>query len=308
MIDDYSQKFTNALIKHDLEALKSIPKADLHNHAALGGMPSDFNLPIVDSFDGYTGMKQYIAKYITPYSRTVSGYKKYVEATCKQAVSDGVIYLETSIDFRFREMFENIEKANEYLRNLKERFSNKCIINFDLGISRGTFNQFEKAKELLSENVFTGIDLYGDEFSRPIKYFKELFIFAKNKNKICKAHLGEYGSAADIYAAINILCLDEVQHGINIIENKEFLRKARDLNIVFNICVSSNIKLKITKNYVTHPIRKMFDNGLLLTLNSDDTLLFNVNLSEEFFNLYSLNIFNETELDKIRQVGLRRFV
>ena len=51
----------------------------------------------------------------------------------------------------------------------------------------------------------------------------------------------------------------------------------------------------------------MFDNGLLLTLNSDDILLFNVNLSEEYFNLYSLNIFNEAELDKIRQTGLRRF-
>lgn len=306
MIDNHSEKFRIALINKDLTAIKSTPKADLHNHAALGGNSTNFGLKPLKKYDGYKGMKNYISQVIAPCTKALLNYQKYIDATLLQAIDDGITYLETSIDFRFIEMFPDIDSAIIYLENLKNLHKNVCEIHFDLGISRGSFNEFEKACELLTMDIFSGIDLYGNENSRDVRLFEKLFLYAKSKNKICKAHIGEYGTAQDIYEAVRILNLDEIQHGINVISDPYITQKIRSLNIVFNVCITGNIKMGIVKDYFSHPIRKMFDSGLKVTLNTDDFLLFNQSISEEFLNLYLLKIFNDIELDAIRILGLRR--
>ena len=301
-----SKQFKKALRERDLSALKKIAKGDLHNHAALGGSPKKKGIFPPDKFDGYKGMKQYINTAFYPEMSFLEGYKRYVEATCQQAIEDGVIYLETSIDYRFLRMFKDIYSAFEYLDSLKNKYKNSCKINYDLGLSRGSFRDFSMAKEIISDSVFSGIDLYGDESNQLLKDFADLFIFSRNRGKICKAHIGEFCSASEIFDTVNILSLHEVQHGVHIIDSDDIIKMMVDKDVAFNVCVTSNIKTGGFKDYKNHPVRKMFDDGLLITINSDDVLLFYSSVSDEFLHLYNSKVFNENELDIIRKNGLRR--
>jgi adenosine deaminase len=54
----------------------------------------------------------------------------------------------------------------------------------------------------------------------------------------------------------------------------------------------------------THPIRKHYDAGVIVTVNSDDVLVFGSGVSEEFLSLYKAKVFNADELDAIRRAGL----
>jgi adenosine deaminase len=67
---------------------------------------------------------------------------------------------------------------------------------------------------------------------------------------------------------------------------------------------TSNLKLKRVKSLETHPARILFDNGVKITINSDDIMIFNQSVSDEFFNLYKAKLFLPEELDIIRLNGL----
>ena len=77
-----------------------------------------------------------------------------------------------------------------------------------------------------------------------------------------------------------------------------------DNKIQLNVCPTSNVLLSRVENYKVHPIRKLYDNGIKVTINTDDMLIFDQSVSEEFFNLYNAGVFNSTELNEIRKNGL----
>ena len=91
-----------------------------------------------------------------------------------------------------------------------------------------------------------------------------------------------------------------IQHGISIIENVKIMRYAKKKNIQFNVCPISNLKLKRIDDIKKHPIKRMFDFGLNVTLNTDDQLIFENSLFDEYYLLYKNNIFSIEELNKIR--------
>ena len=78
-----------------------------------------------------------------------------------------------------------------------------------------------------------------------------------------------------------------------------------DHNIRLNICPTSNIKLSLVESYASHPIRVLFDNGVPVTINTDDMLIFNQSVSEEYLNLFKAGLFTANELNMIRENGLK---
>lgn len=62
--------------------------------------------------------------------------------------------------------------------------------------------------------------------------------------------------------------------------------------------------LSRVEDYKIHPIRVLYDNGIKVTINSDDMLIFDQSVSEEFFNLYNAGVFNAEELNEIRENAL----
>ncbi len=111
--------------------------------------------------------------------------------------------------------------------------------------------------------------------------------------------------ADDVRRAVEELELDEIQHGIAAADLPTVMRFLADNRIRLNICPTSNVMLGRVKDLATHPVRKLYDAGIRVTINTDDFLVFGRSVSEEFLGLYQAGTFTAAELDQIRLNGLR---
>jgi adenosine deaminase len=80
--------------------------------------------------------------------------------------------------------------------------------------------------------------------------------------------------------------LDEVQHGIAAAQSTSVMKFLADNRIRLNICPTSNVLLGRVQSLAEHPIRKLYDAGVKVTVNTDDVLVFGQSVSDEFLNLY----------------------
>lgn len=309
--------FINSLKNNDFELFKSVPKSNYHTHALLSSNRYNFfkeynrRLNKFKNSDKIQSISLFIKENILDISTSLSGQLKMFELTIKTAIDNGVTILGTSVDYRLlKDFYKN--NYNNYIKDLtclKEKYKNRIIINFDLGISRNAYdeNDYKIIIDLIKTNFFYGIDLYGDELSKDIRVFKKIYRIAKKNNLILKAHVGEFGDAKSIYTAVKILKLDVVQHGINIVNDKRYMKKLKKRKTVFNICPISNVKLNRIKTIKKHPIKEMFEYGLIVTINTDDELIFENSIFDEYKLLYINNVLSANDLDTIRRNSLDMF-
>jgi adenosine deaminase len=193
------------------------------------------------------------------------------------------------------------------IQKLHKKFAPETLLLPELTFARNDCdvnNEYFSLDEIFSHNFFKSVDICGDEFAQPIKKFKKIFNLAKSYGLALKAHVGEFGTAEDIKEAVEELELDEVHHGIRACESKQIVRWLADNKIQLNICPTSNIMLGLVKDYSEHPIRFFYDEGVLVTINTDDLLIFNQTISQEYLNLYKAQLFTVQELNDIREIGL----
>jgi len=114
----------------------------------------------------------------------------------------------------------------------------------------------------------------------------------------------EWGDADSVWRAVEELELDEVQHGISAADSPAAMRLLAEHRMRLNICPTSNLMLSRVETLASHPIRKLFDAGVRVTVNTDDMAMFGQSVSYEFLNLYKAGCLNEIELDQIRENGL----
>jgi len=104
--------------------------------------------------------------------------------------------------------------------------------------------------------------------------------------------------------AVEALGLSEVHHGIAASTSKETMRFLADNHIQLNVCPSSNVMLGYVKDYSTHPIRTLVENEVRVTINTDDLLIFDSTIENEYLKLYRAGTLSVDQLDEIRRAGL----
>ena len=117
-------------------------------------------------------------------------------------------------------------------------------------------------------------------------------------------HVGESGTAEDVEAAIETLGLDEVHHGIGAATSAEVMKFLADNDIQLNVCPSSNVMLGYAPSYKEHPIKALYENGVKVTINTDDLLLFDSSIENEYLLLYRAGVLSAEQLNDIRKLGL----
>ena len=306
--------FMESIYSKNYDLFRKTKKGDLHVHGILGADRKQFNsefnknLPAFEIAKNFYFLKKFITNNIVDISSIKSNYIKLIELTIKTAISDGISIIALSIDYRSVafQFNSNLDEFVDSLSVLKELYINNIDTRFDLGISRENFKKEDEItiKKLIDSRLFSGMDLYGDELSNPIGKFKKVYRYARKHKLELKAHVGEFGSAKEIYSAIKKLHLNTIQHGITIISNKKVMKYAKKHNVKFNVCPISNIKMGIIKNISQHPIRKMFDYGLNVTINTDDQLIFENSIFDEYIILFENKVFSPEELNIIRKNSL----
>ncbi|MCX6282426.1 MAG: adenosine deaminase [Bacteroidetes bacterium] len=306
--------FRDALQERDLNAIRSIPKSDLHNHCMLGGKASVLNRfygeklqPFRADKMGIEPLNRWIGDVYAPFMKKEGAFEKAVEAAFIQAKQDGVKVLEMSMDGFFGSLFNiSPERAVGSLKHYHSLIAPEIDFRPELGFPKTLSLRIilKHLEPFLGFNYFRSIDLYDDENAQPLENFRELYRFARNAGLKLKAHAGEFGDADSVRKAVEILGLEEVQHGIGAAASPEVMRWLASNSIRLNVCPESNIRLKRVKSYKTHPIRILFDHGVKVTVNSDDVLLFRAGVSEQFLKLHRSGLFSTSELDTIRLNGL----
>jgi adenosine deaminase len=306
--------FQEALKAHDLDALRAIPKSDLHNHGLMGGrlpvMEKLMGLPIgkfSTGEEGIHGINKWIRNCYVPVLGRGEAFENAIRAAFLQAKSDGVTILEMSVDVSYGFLF-NIppSKMVSILDKVHREIAPDVEFRPELGFPkakpvRSLLGWFEP---MLDTGYFTSVDLYDDEAAQPIRNFRELYRFVRNSGLKCKAHAGEFGSAESVREAVEELGLEVVQHGIGAAGSPEVMKWLALNKIQLNVCPLSNIVLKRVGSYSTHPIRILYDHGVKVTINTDDVMLFDSGNSEQYLDLFRCGLFSAAELDEIRRNGL----
>ena len=141
--------------------------------------------------------------------------------------------------------------------------------------------------------------------AQPIENFIPIYDKAAENGLVLKAHVGEWGTAKDIVSAVELLHLNEVQHGIAAVQDEDVIDYLIENNIRLNITPSSNVLLGRVPDMEHHPIALLYRKGVDVTIGSDDVLLFDSDVSKEYLRLYQSGCLTKEELDDIRLNGLK---
>ena len=247
-------------------------------------------------------LKEYLDKFDIPLKimQTKENLVRVSKELAEDLQNDNVIYAE--IRFAPNKHLEQGLTLDEVITSILKGLREVPIkTNLILCMMRG--DSYEKnyeiikyAQKYLKQGV-VGIDLAGNESAYPVNDYKELFDIAKKEDIPFTIHAGEADGALSIINAIN-LGAKRIGHGVHAIESEEALNLIKEKDITLEVCPKSNLDTNIYNKIEEHPIKKLFDKGIKVTLNTDNRTVSNITLNETYEELK--DTFKFTDEDFIR--------
>jgi aminodeoxyfutalosine deaminase len=158
---------------------------------------------------------------------------------------------------------------------------------------------FRKAAELRRDSPsVVGIGIGGDERRTGAEPFRELFQEAQDAGLRLTAHAGETMGPESIWAALNIGA-ERIGHGLSAQLDPDLMEVLAERQVPIEICVTSNLRTGCCPTLEEHPVRRYFDAGLMITLNSDDPAMFLSDLQDEYRLAHEAFGFTEEHLREL---------
>jgi adenosine deaminase len=139
----------------------------------------------------------------------------------------------------------------------------------------------EEVSEVKDQGVI-GIGIGGSEHSYPPEPFAAVYERARQLGFHTTAHAGEAAGAASIWGAIRSLHAERIGHGTRACEDETLLDFLAEQRIALEMCPISNVRTAVVPDITHHPIRRFFERGLLVTVNTDDPKMFGNSLAQEY--------------------------
>lgn len=137
------------------------------------------------------------------------------------------------------------------------------------------------AVERMSRGI-VGLDLAGNEVEFPAEPFSEVLRFARQKGLHITVHTGEWSHGSGVLTAVQQLGAERIGHGIRVLDSPEAMQVTHAGQIPFEVCITSNYQSGATPELTSHPFRRMLDQGLNVTINTDDPAISGITLSDEY--------------------------
>jgi adenosine deaminase len=277
-----------------------LPKAHLHVHlestirgatlreigAATGvPVPAPPDGPVV--FDGFRQFADHNSLVRTCLRRPEDFHRVAVEF-CADEAAQGTRYAE--VTFTAASHGERLGDPDmplkEVLAGLAEgqaAYDIECRVILDHSRRRSVeraWRTFELAERYAGEGV-VGIGLAGDE-AYPLTPFAEVMDAAHDAGLRLVHHAGELRGPASIREAIHVGHTERLGHGIRVLDDPELVAEVRDRAIPLEICPSSNVTLGLAESFDAHPLPRLRDAGLLVTVNTDIPSVIGTTLTEEY--------------------------
>lgn len=298
-----------------LNTYRALPKVELHRHlegslrldtmadvARQHGieLPEDIlrlsTLVQVQEEDKFT-FQNFLSKFDTLrlFYRSPDVIHRVTREAIEDAAKDNVKYLElrfTPVALSRAERFPLHDVINWVIESAKES-AEKNGINVKLIASVNRHESAEIAEQvawLAADHMGDGIvalDLAGNEAEFPSQPFYGIFKEARQAGLHVTIHAGEWGPAKHIREAIEKLGAERIGHGVRVLEDENVIALVRERGTACEVCVTSNYQSGVIESLEKHPLMKMVQNGINVTINTDDPSISRITLSHEYYTACS---------------------
>lgn len=148
-----------------------------------------------------------------------------------------------------------------------------------------------------------GFDLAGGELGNPASKHAAAFEYAQAHDLACTCHAGEGDGASSVREAVHSCGAHRIGHATRLIEDESLVQYVNDRRIALEICLTSNVQTRAVPSYDAHPLRRYFDRGMNVVLNTDNRLMSGTTLTEEYLHAARSLDFTFDELAQIARNG-----
>ena len=301
-----------------------VPKAELHLHLEgaipygtlweliqkYGGDPSVPNLEVLRHRFKYQDFPHFIETWIwmIQFLREYEDFTFFAEAVARDLASQNIRYVEAFYsppDFVRRGL--NLQRLTESIRTgLKRVPEIEIALIADVVRDLGPENALATLAEVneVRDLGVIGIGMGGSEQLFPPEPFERVYTEARRLGFHTTAHAGEAAGAGSIWGAIRSLQIERIGHGVRAVDDEKLLATLAEKQIPLELCPLSNVRTGVIKSIQEHPVRKLFERGLLITINTDDPKMFGNSLAEEYRLLEERMGFSRQELRKLILQGI----
>ncbi len=247
-------------------------------------------------------LKEFLTKFEFPLSllQTKEGIMNAIKNLQDELLEQGILYAEIRFapSLHTRKGLSQEEVVNAAINGLN---LSKLKSNLILCCMRGNnhdenIETVRLTKKYLDKGV-CAIDLAGDEGIYPTKDYEDIFKYANELEIPFTIHAGEADGPSSVYDAIRFGA-KRIGHGVRSIEDPELVKLLKEKNITLEICPTSNICTSVFNKISDIPIKYFIDNGINITINTDDPVICNTTLKNELTLVK--DVFNLTDKEMIK--------
>ena len=296
--------------------IDGLPKVELHLHLEgaiplpalyrlirkYGGDPDISNLDDLRQRLTYKDFPDFIAAWIwkNGFIRSYEDFTDIAEAMAWDLAAQNIRYAEVFFSpTRFLDQGLNPQGLAQAIRKGLDKVpATEVRLIADLVRDHGPeqgHDTLAKIREVLDCGI-VGIGIGGSEHLYPPEPFAPVYQAARDLGLRTSAHAGEAAGPESIRGAVETLQVDRIGHGITAIQDMEVMALLAARQVPLELCPLSNVATGSLTIIENHPVRKFWDAGLMLTINTDDPGMFHNSLTDEFTVLHEFFGFTVPEI------------
>ncbi len=313
----------------DASFLRRIPKAELHCHldgslrpATLAELAREHGVQLPDSdpdavraymrVDNAHNLEEYLERFEVTLAvlQTSEALERAAYELAEDAAADGVLYLEVRYApiLNVRNGLTLGEAIEAPLRGLARAERTHGVVARTIVCALRTLapevsmQMAHLAVEYRSRGV-AGFDLAGAERGHPAADHQAAFQYAIEHGLACTCHAGEGWGPDSVRQAVHTCGATRLGHATRLIEDAALTEDVARRGVALEICLTSNLQTHAAESYATHPLRRYFDQGLAVVLSTDNRLMSDVTLVDEYRHAAEHLDFTVDELCRIALTG-----
>jgi adenosine deaminase len=292
----------------DRDLLRRLPKAELHCHldgsvrpATLLELAREYGAPMPrsdpDSLRDYMrasdvrSLEEYLERFSVTLSvmQTADALERVAYELVEDAAADGVRYIEAryapvlnvqgglSVGEAVEAPLRGLARG-EHEHGTIARVIVCALRHLDPDVS------LEIAELAVAYRLrgVVGFDLAGPEAAYPASHHARAFAYAREHGLACTCHAGEGAGAESVREAVHVCGAERLGHAARLAEDASLIDYVGEHRIPLEICLTSNVQTRAAPSYEGHPVRQFFDRGLNVVLNTDNRLMSDTTLTDEY--------------------------
>ena len=288
--------------------IRQMPKVELHVHLEGSIEPQTLlklaerhnvtlparNLDELHEWYKFTDFNHFIEVYLAISSciRTADDLELIASEFLKDRADQNILYSEV-IYTPFTHLphiplDDQLAALNRARKTAEEKWGVRINLAPDISRERRPIEASHQIAEWAIKNQNNGITslgLGGPEIGNPPELFASTFEIARKAGFPATPHAGETEGPASVWGALQTLNAVRIGHGVRCLEDPALVAYLKEKQIPLEVCPSSNVCLHVVPDLASHPLPRLMDEGLYVTINSDDPPMFNTNLTEEYLRI-----------------------